>query len=370
MTDITVTSRQLRPAEHLGVSSGSPLILDTKRSSDFQNPVFRLSMNGFGVEVTTDGSTTDFREMAAGRGDTSINLADKAETVLNRLSDPQGIRVNNIGVSLAITLSLDGDRYALLAQRPVDSRFMLLSGYVDAGAFADKKPSSRALIEANALKEGGEELIPVGPDGRVLTGEVFGSIGMHVANELVLGKGAELIQGSSGISGVTLGTPYSSLSYNKDRPFQLTHDSMPGYLANTHPAGLLGIDGKPLNAGFQYAQQWNAGQIIIPFELTLSSADSLYLFHAEDKLNPDDKAELITMLNRDGLVLIKLDQNERLTAEAFTLQDGRLTALGDDNPQERLFSEAFASSPVVGVKGIVNQPSLLFKEMSEEIRES
>jgi hypothetical protein len=359
---ISVTTLQLLPNKSLGISAESPLVLGSHPAADFSNPVMRLRKTGNSIEIFSEGATTNFPEMAAQRSATR-NLDRSPESILGELSERNGKRMSNIGISLAMTTTLEGERYAVLVHRAADDRLMLLSGYLNANR-VDQASTGRALVTANMLGELREELLPVGQDGRVETGVVLGSMAREVARELVIATDDFMLHGTGeSVTGIELGEGYPALNYDQNPHFRLRWSGrMPRYLPNVHHIGDFNLDGSPFSAGLQYGQQWNAGQIFVPLELELGNLSGMNVYHAEDRLNMKTKTELVTMLDRNGIVFVKLDSQGQLTDQMYNLHGGALQAIKSENPELRKLSEAFAPSPIPGVRGFVNQSDVLFRD--------
>lgn len=366
--ETTVTTKQLVPNDSLDISLDSPLVIDSRLAADFANPVYRLTLDKDKIQIYDEKSSTNFPELTAARGDETTNLAASPESVLTQLTEKEGKRVSNIGVSLALTTTIAGEPYAVMVHRKHDDRLMLLSGYVNAQR-ANPDISTRGLFAANALGEHKEEFLPVSQNGLVDTGAVLGQMAAQIAKELVIGtddfkfKRTDELGSRSKLVGVSLGQGYESLSYNKEPHFSLQWaDSMPSFLPNVHHVGDIIIDGKPLTAGMQYAQQWNAGQLFVPMHLTLSDTTGMNIYHAEDKFDLSTKKHLVTMLDRTGIVFVKLDSNGDLMTDMYNLHNGKLVAVESENAEERKLSEAFSPSPITGVTGFVNQSDVQFKD--------
>lgn len=360
---VSNTNLQLLENESIGVTRDSPLILDSHSALSFENPGFALSMTAGKIRIFHTGERTNFVDMTRQRNDKDRNLRDSPKHIFSRLTEKEGIELSNIGISLAITTLIDNEPYAVLVHRKHDNRFMLLSGYVDAGKMSPDS-STRALFGGNVVAEGREELLPVDRLKLVQQGTMLGPFAEQVAKELVFASG-ERIETLKGMGGLRMGEAYD-LTYKEHAGFILeTMEMLPSYIPNVHITEDFGIDGKLVTAGIQYAQQWNSAQLIVPMRLHLNNLEGLHLMHAEDRLDINDKQTLYTMLNREGLVLVRLDEMGDLTPDFSHLKDGFLVPL-NLNPAEIKLSEAFARAPegleADGVIGFVNQANVPFEE--------
>lgn len=340
------------------------LILNVGPSAGFRNQPLRLSLNGGTVSLTTtDQSLQRFVEMDARRRDASTNLAKSADQVLGDLTEVAGQVLSNVGVSLALTTRIGEKQYALLQHRESDNRLMLLSGYTDAAKFAGPEGaeiSLRSQFAANAGAEAAEEFLPSELEGLMLSGNLMGEMARQIASEVVLGHGDSLVDLTSG-KPLGLGTPYG-LAYSPTLSWTVASAPLPHFLKNLAPDTNLHLGSDILSAGFQYAQQWNAGQIILPFELYLPEGDhGISLFHAEDALNPRDKSQLVTALNKNGTILVEMTEDGELTRSMFHFLNGQLVPAEIDLSITS-FSEVFAPSPIVGVTGFVNQGEMPAEE--------
>ena len=127
----TTTTRQLIPNERLGVTSETPLILGAENPANFRSPTAVIVVTADTVKIKRSGPPRTFARLSEDRNDIKNSLCGSLEDRLKYLSDPEGMPVSNIGVSLAITLSVFGKDYALLSYRPSEKRYMLISGYVE-----------------------------------------------------------------------------------------------------------------------------------------------------------------------------------------------------------------------------------------------
>lgn len=329
-------------------------IVDRRPSAAFRNPCVRLVWTESDVSIVSSGETENFAAMFGKRSD-AANLAISAAERHRRLATREGVPASNVGISLPIVCTVDGREYALLVHRRRDNRLMLLSGYVDASRATSA--TYRDLVLRNVLEEAQEEIILGGAGATTIyPGAV--STDMGIAAQALLPP----LIAAPGEEGYQLKVPYASLVAGVGKGWSLTPCSMPRFLSNV-ATGPVSLDGLPTNCGFQYSQQWNAGQLFFPFELKLPrDLAACELYHAEDELDPEDKSLLRTVVTTQGFLFIELDSDERLTARVFRLTEGKLKPCGPGLLQGARFSEAFAPSPLSGVVGFVNQSEIATAE--------
>lgn len=324
-------------------------VVDRRPSAAFRNLCVRLAWTESGISITSNGETENFAAMFGKRSD-AANLAISAAERRRRLSTDEGVPASNVGISLPIVCAVEGREYALLVHRRRDNRVMLLSGYVDASRAA--AATYRDLVLLNVLEEAREEIVLGGAGGTaVCPGAVNADLG--IAAEIL----PPSLIAAPNEGGYQLGVPYASLVAvaGGGKGWSLTPCRMPRFLPNVS-AWPVSLDGAPTSCGFQYGQQWNAGQLFFPFELKLpSDLAGCELFHAEDELDPEDKSLLRTVVTTQGFLFIELDSERRLTAKASRLRAGKLAPCSPDLLQEARFSEAFAPSPLPDVAGFVSQ---------------
>ena len=361
----SATTEQLIPNDSLGVTADSPLILARNPAATFQNPIFSVSLASDAVHLRFTGQWNSFGEMASQRNNTDLNLGIPPEVVLGKLESSTGHIVSNIGVSVVIILEIDGERYAVLVHRQYDDRFMLLSGYVD-GALMSDGAALRSLIQATAIKEVGEEIIAIGPSGLVKRGQVRGELADQLGSDrFVLQAFGDSDRGRGKLGAIVIPTAYESLSYEAEIGFSLHPCPWPDFLSNVHSARVVNVDGDAFECGFQYCQQWNSGQLILAFELRVEGFHELYLLHAEDRLDGRDKSSLVTLLDRKGITLCRLEPaSHRLTEDIYRMEYGNLVIVNGGSPADRKFSEAFCRSPIRGISGFVAAEDILFKDIT------
>lgn len=326
---VSATTKQLVPNESLGVSIDSPLALKFFDAAVFRSPIYRIRIADSAIKLRHTDRVLDFKGVSQLRTQKG-NLEVSAKQRLEQL-EGDGVFVSNVGVSIAITVKLNGKKYALLSHRDKTNTYMLLSGYVE-----DPGGDRKKLLWQNVLRELGEELLLVGRDGR--------AIGIRVADQSPQREGSLVWYETD---------RYESLTYGPDR-LSLITAHLPTYLKNFHAIRQVQDGADEFQAGFQYAQQWNSAQLVFSFECDWNEQIA-WAFHAEDQLDRIQKNQLVTMVNRDALVLVELDAQEMLTSHFFNFHNGELVKR--DLPVDKVtkLSEAFAPSPLPGVRGFVNK---------------
>lgn len=337
----------------------------------FQNPIFSLHMDPAGINIHPTGRTTSFGELSDLRKESRNN--QPLTEVLGSLAEPSGRLISNVGVSVVITLNYQGGRYALLEYRAKDQRHMLLSGYLDSATLRIPPPTTRGLVVSHALAEVQQELVTSDENGCALRGEVGGSLIKRTLKELIIGCNESLctVEGEP----LCLGEPYrlNGISYHPEKAWRMQSRHLPNFLNNLHPCSSVFMAGLELkDVGFQFAKQWNAGQIFMAFELDLPSDEKqLFLFHAEDgPISEAQPWELQTSLKRDGLVLFELNQAEQLTGNTFWLRNGQLVPRFEFESKQMKMSEAFASAPDgdIKYKGVTHESDITFGEYQANLQ--
>ena len=352
---------------HLGteVAAKLPIPGSEMDGRDFKNPVFRLeTQNGIGLSIYSDGATNSFGDMQKSRKPES-NLSQPQE-VLNQLSERSGKLLSNIGVSVALTTTIDGERYAVMQYRDRDKRHMLLSGYVDANLPEGIITSARGLMVSHSLEEVKQEFMGTIPPGELLAGVVQGAFLRPLLKELVISNSRIISKGSAPV--LALGKAYDAIPLAPELPlpWRLEQREIPPFISNINRAAQITFDNQPLTGvGLQYATHWNAGQLFFSYELKLPNRSDISLFHAEDGPKTDGLPyELQSSLNIDGLVLMKLDSQGQLTDQSFWLRQGRLVPRHDFDASLIKLSEAFAG-PLQGdprYQGLLNVSDISFEE--------
>jgi hypothetical protein len=90
-----------------------------------------------------------------------------------------------------------------------------------------------------------------------------------------------------------------------------------------------------------YHAPTNSAQLVYPIHIGLPDLPELSLCHSEDKRNPASNA-LEVHLQKQGIVLMLLDNLGRLTGEVYILENGELVKCTE---LKVTLSEAFAPKP-------------------------
>ena len=328
-------SLQLLPNEDLGITHSSPLVLQRTDPDKFQSPLFRvIFMENETVAIELTDTRLPFSEVAKRRKKTDIHMEGTSADYLRRFQMP-GHLPSNVGVSLAVTTQFKNKNYALLTYRESEKKLMLLSGYVDSSALGTH--DSASIFWSNVFKEASEELLLIGRDRLPLN-----LVARHES-----GFCAPVRQA------------YSSIAYS-EHSMILSKRKNPKFLTNVLPAVMC--DGQKLDACLQFARTWDSVQLIFSFELLIDESEMNFLFHAEDRLTKGKTAfELVTVLNRNGLVLAELDEDEGLSDRLFWLHDGQLSAV-DFDLRETWLSEAFIPGDADSIRGLVESDKIRYSD--------
>lgn len=338
---------------------------------EFRSPVFRVraeSPQHLSLHLT--GDFTDYDAVRDGR--VEAKNTQTLQQVLNDMSSPQGRIVSNVGVSISITVVIDGAQFAVMQYRPRSGIHGLLSGYVAAPSHRDHI-SGRGLVSNQALEEVRQEMVAAERPGLAISGTVAGDALKKIFSEFVLARG-ELVQRGDG-KVVDLGKPYEELLYaGPTSRWHIEQSALPGYLYNLHGVTTQSIDREAMpNVGFQYARQWNAGQLFFAFELTLpEKREGLFLFHAEDVPRESGAPwELESQLGPDNLILIKLDGVGHLSEETFLYRDGNLIRREAFDRSNIILSEAFMPPCANDWRfaGFIEHSMIPFAEYQRALRE-
>jgi hypothetical protein len=308
--ELTPTTKQLVPNSILGVKDESPLILSIDDPNHFKSPDFFLRFDSQKLHLSNQGSIRSFGEIKRYRND-GVNLSGDLNTRIKSIAS-DGTLLSNIGVSLTVSVTLQGHEFSVFAYRPEEDRFMLISGYVDQHLVPTV---SKDLFWLNAMREASEEIIMVGEDG--------------LPYRCVACRGEEVLNLAA----------YPSLTYDQNF-FSVRTSTMPSFMRRSTITTVF-LDREPIEVGFFYARQWNCGQLIFPVKLTFSELPQ-WLFHSEDLLDSSsDPPQLVTMLSRMNLVLVQLGNDGSLTDRFYRWQGGKLKPFRID-PAKTWLSEAFA----------------------------
>src|SRR5688572_6735999 len=107
-----------------------PIVIPDTRTDGrlFKNPLFALKGQNAGMlSIESRDEYSDFAGMQRARK--IENNQQPLGAILDELSSTAGRTLSNIGVSVAISVTVEGRRFALMQYRDRDNRHMLLSGY-------------------------------------------------------------------------------------------------------------------------------------------------------------------------------------------------------------------------------------------------
>lgn len=369
----------------VNLAAGVPVTLELSDGALFRNRPMSVRLGKSGIEISPSDRLEEFDSMAERRNDTKRNstlwLPNGEGSTSMRGS---GLELSNIGVSLALTISIDGADYAILARRLVKSsgqsreHLMLPSGYVDFNKFkrtsSDADPSSDTLdalhVLHNAASEFVEEVTTIYQPGFSTPAQIKGGLIREVASEMCLTADKYPIERTS--NALQYPQRYAALEYYQSIWSTLRlSDTLPGFIHNVfNPLG-VSIAGTPLpGVGFQLHMHTNSGQLIFGGTYSVGIEDPedremLSLAHAEDRLITGDsvrarqlksfmKKPLETVVDHYGLVLCKLDEHGQLTPQMFNFVDGTLKPHPLDWDSTTL-SDAFVPAISVGNRGF-SQP--------------
>lgn len=269
------------------------IIKEPKDGSKFRNR--RVSAQYVGEDdilLNLSLVTTDFGDLLG------LRRQSQDPSRLEEALKGDGYLLANVGISGLFVVNYQGENY-LLATRAdrvdranPDTVAKLLSGYVPAELMHDPEQQMRREIA--------EEILPM----------VNGKIIPCTLEDIALDRP---------FSGFV---PYSDEyhhSIQKGNDFQLPGMKRGKIIikdgSNEHPFGN--------NVEFHVAADTNSGQLVFKYNLALPNYPGLSLHHTEEKLRPSTSL-LDTHFHPEGILLLKLDPNLKLTGEPYTLADGKL----------------------------------------------
>lgn len=367
------------------LSVTSPLPIPTRADSvlarswggTFRNTIYKATFAateaGPKLSFNDTRKVTTIGEMMALRSSGAFAGADP-RTVTQRLQ--LGETVSNLGVSAALSCTLAGKEFAVLALRK-PNRLMLISGYLDAAREQLSGDTGRAQVVGGALKEAGEELLVVNRRGRIATGAVMlrDQLQFKIARELrLLEPQAEL--SNSSLATASLPVPYalSAGAFANRSRFTLEFAALPPYLLGVNPECRVEIDGSALPGGVHIDQPRGSAQIVLSYRLRLPAGRKLSLFHAETQLDPEmdqrtgRKGHIKEVLIPDGIVLAELGSGGNLSGKLFRLRRGALSQLSEPASQFML-SEVFSPSANPGGFGLTTVSEIPFQQYLEAARQ-
>jgi len=321
-------------------SYGPAIILARKDATNFENNPPRIWIRGNGVGLESTDVRYTFREMTAKRKSiqgTPENPVDReliAENMARLLMSEEGFVPANLGISLYITTTINGENFAVLVYQDRgdtmgDRVFKLISGYVDATG----KESLLSSLFGTASVEANEEVLPSNGMRKMLPCSIV------AAKEIIVtAPGEQALHGT--IDRVNMPSPYPE-RFHYDSVQRWTLESMDnlGALPSLWQDRAISVEGTLVpNTGIYFDAAVGAAQLVFGFELQLPDVPGLTLAHAEDA--PDSEpGHIVTEYHDGGLVLVKLDENGRLTNQSFWLLGGKLyPAHGDNITLSEVFS--------------------------------
>ena len=300
-----------------------PELLGTKNPKDFFNVPVRIRYQDGLYHATIEGPQEDFQSMLKRR-----KQPCNPEAVRHGL-EGDGYVFANLGLSIALTLNIDGRNFAVVARQERadlgDTVGKLISGYIDARKIFNPL---QAVDEELA-----EEFLPYSEhqgEARLLSG---------------MRRLSPLPKPFEGVEGVT---------YDESFAYQLVGSRL--RVSPDLADGEVVIAGKEQTEGsprLYYQISSNSAQLVYNFhadiprlpsaDITLANAERSYLVndmallgHSEDKFDPKT-GTLAVRSHEYGLLLVALT-GERLTDRVYTFERGKL----DPYDRELELSEAFA----------------------------
>jgi len=209
----------------------------------------------------------------------------------------EGYLLANVGVSGLFVVNYQGENYLLATKASrvdrasPDTVAKLLSGYVPAELMYNPAQQMRREIA--------EEFLPM-VNGRIIPGTL---------DDIALDRPFINVGPSETFN------PYSheySYSIKKGNDFQLPGMNK-GKIIIKDGSKEYALDN---NAEFHAAADTNSGQLIFKYNLVLPDYPGLSLNHTEEQLRPGTSL-LQAHLHPEGILLLKLDPNLKLTEEAY-----------------------------------------------------
>ena len=359
-------------------SGDAPLVIDRTNGAEFKNPIFvaKLKLKGrdASLDLRSTWDNTNFMDMLSLRNNPENSHRDPVKALETLQS--QHTPLANVGISFAVTVKYGGETYALLSKR--GDRIMLPSGYVDIAKLAKRDGSSRLMINANIAAELREEILAARRPGHIASLELLGSSVEAIANELQIGSGGQLIEGSRLLSGpkgqsiLDLGQAYDELTYWQSIKLRLS--SVPDFVPNTLQVP-VDVDGTRISARAIYATQWEAiqliqgGQLYLPADksnMNFYHAEEVPVFDPKDRVHPEWPSELATIVNRDGMLLGRLlkdgPEKGQLDGTFYNFRDGLPVLHEIEDLRGQTMSEVWAKTPEGAVPGVVSQGDTTFGE--------
>jgi hypothetical protein len=300
--------------------------LVSKDAKSFRNRPVIAQYYGDDTILRLDDSTNSFSEMLRER-----KKPQDVSYFANALMD--GYMLANVGVSGIFVVRYDKKDYLMttksdrMERKYPDTVAKLLSAFVPAELMHEP--------ETHMMREVSEEFLPtIGDDMKILTG---------------MRDGVSLEKAFDGI------LPYSNMNFymGTGNQFQL-----PG-MRNGRIILMNGNIGSvmPEYTEFHAAADTNSGQLVFKYNLWLPNHAGLSLHHSEDRLNMET-GMLDIYLYRNGILLFQLDNDMKLTGDAYVLEKNRLMPY---EHKDLLLSEAFAPK----ISGISSQNNIHLNDYLE-----
>lgn len=346
------------------------LSLGPVRHGIFENRISTLRLLERKVPcISPTGEVNNFEKMSAERAAAKKSNHDPLAQYAQMLS-PSGLRLANVGVSVALVTNLQDRRYlvAVRQERPDfgDSVIKLISGYVN---FFDPLAPQRTFtdsISTGAVTEISEEPLPwqTSPSNQnsgLLKGMIQAARSVLKREVVIDDRDGTRLQALAGPE-TPLATPYEGrLPYLPNPQFRIRPSSQPLILPSVTEVVPIEIDGELVYAALYLSQTFQSCQVVFFYDLELPQVPDLSLSHCE---NVSDRTSntLVEQYQRYGAPLLELDEEGLLTGVTRVLDHGKLVDV--TNASGTSLSEAFVPSLVVKGhrSGIVTAKNIDFDE--------
>ncbi len=306
--------------------------------------VVRRNRDGTLEVCSTDVQALSFESMCSLRNDPA-NRELRHDDIMRALRSPSGFAVSNVGVSVALEITIHNRRFAVLVESTPGSAYKLISGYCDIGGAASYNPHPAAEFLVTACRELLEELLVCRPSRSQIS-----VIPLQVRSTHPLD---EMLPLPAGIP------PHYVQNISIDSthpPIQVTRGARPAYLAGTFEPSKIIVDGQSLEAAFYLDRRYRSSQVVFSFTLDLSGSEYT-LLHAEDSYCAENR-RLETVLHPHGLILAELAPNGRLLGDFFRMHEGKLVQR--TCPTKIQLSEIFTTCS--GTPGIIEHGAVSISE--------
>jgi len=276
------------------------IIGEPKDGKNFLNARVFASYIHDEVLLSSTPTITDFQRL--------LDLRKQSQDLpeLEMALNSKGYQLANVGISASIIVNYQGENYFLATRadrvdREIpDTVAKLLSGYVPAHLMQ--------VPELHMRREIAEEFLPM----------VNGKIIPLTLEDIALDQPFSI----ENVSDSERAVPYSDehiYSIQKGNNFLLP--GMKRGKISIKSGGIEYAFGD--HTEFHVAADTNSGQLVFKYNLDLQDYPGLSLHHTEEKLRPGTSL-LDSHFHSEGILLIKLDPNLKLTGEAYTLDNGKL----------------------------------------------